>query len=143
MYNLNMSVNLFYIKNIGFAISLKTVLFTKSITKISKLPGLTPPLISFYLYNDNVVPVYNLGHFFNENNTRFVNLIFLTNSNRLISFAADDLDMADKYSIESCKEASSLSFVEKDNLLIYKGKKHFIIDSKKVFYAKELLLSES
>ncbi|BAI80178.1 hypothetical protein DEFDS_0698 [Deferribacter desulfuricans SSM1] len=129
---------LFYIKNISFAIGLKSIVFTKNLVKISKYPGLRPPLLTFYFYDEKVIPIYNLGYFFNENSLEFKDLIFIGNEEKTIALVADDMDVADNYEYVKCDDVSNLSFIEKNKLLVFNGRKHLIIDENKLLNAKEL-----
>lgn len=129
---------LFYIKNISFAISLKSIVLTKNLVNINQYPGLRPPLLTFYFYDEKVIPVYNLGYLFNENSLEFKNLLFIGNEEKTIALVTDDMDVADDYEYVKCDDVSNLSFIEKNKLLVFDWKKHLIIDENRLLNAKEL-----
>ncbi|KAA0257081.1 hypothetical protein FHQ18_10965 [Deferribacter autotrophicus] len=136
------TMSLFYIKNIGFAIELKYIYKSTSISNLKRLPNLPPQLLTFTVFNEQITPVYNLGHFFDITSYNINYLLFFSKNNIFISFAIEKIDTATDYKIISSENITNISFLNKNKILLYNNLNHFLLNHDMLFQASELKIRE-
>ncbi|MGA1846995.1 chemotaxis protein CheW [Deferribacter abyssi] len=136
------AISLFYINNIGFAIELKYIYKSMSISNIKKLPNLPPQLLSFTVFNEQIVPIYNLAHFFNINRFNTNYLLFFSKNNIILSFAVEKIDTTTNYQIIKSENITNISFLNKNKILLCNNMNHFLLDYFMLFQASEMKINE-